>query len=38
MRGSCSIRVNNQYRLIFKWNSERGEADGIYLDAHSYRR
>lgn len=32
-----SIRVNQQWRLIFRWNGERGEADGIYLDDHSYR-
>ncbi|MCD6295821.1 MAG: type II toxin-antitoxin system RelE/ParE family toxin [Deltaproteobacteria bacterium] len=38
LRGICSIRVNNQYRSLFTWNNERGEADGIYLDAHIYRR
>ncbi|OPH83210.1 type II toxin-antitoxin system RelE/ParE family toxin [Nitrobacter vulgaris] len=32
-----SIRVNQQWRLIFRWDGERGEADGIYLDDHSYR-
>ena len=37
LKGTCSIRVNNQYRLLFTWNNERGEADGIYLDDHSYR-
>lgn len=30
-----SIRVNDQYRLIFIW--EAGNAHNIYLDAHSYR-
>jgi len=30
------IRVNQQWRLIFCWDGERGEADGIYLDDHSY--
>ena len=32
-----SIRVNQQWRLIFRWDGERGEAAGIYLDDHSYR-
>ena len=32
-----SIRVNEQWRLIFRWDSSRGEAEGIYLDDHSYR-
>lgn len=30
----CSMRVNRQYRLIFKWNA--GEASEIYLDPHNY--
>ncbi len=37
LKGSCSIRVNDQYRLLFSWNDERGEADGVYLDDHSHR-
>jgi toxin HigB-1 len=32
-----SIRVNQQWRLIFKWDGDRGEATNIYLDNHSYR-
>ena len=32
-----SIRVNQQWRLIFKWDGSRGEAADIYLDDHSYR-
>ena len=32
-----SIRVNLQWRLIFRWNSGRGEASEVYLDDHSYR-
>ncbi len=32
-----SIRVNRQWRLIFRWNGRRGEASGLYLDDHSYR-
>ena len=35
--GFHSIRVNQQWRLIFRWDGEGGEADGIYLDDHSYR-
>lgn len=33
----CSIRVNAQWRLIFRWSGGRGEASDIYLDDHSYR-
>ncbi len=32
-----SIRVNEQWRLIFRWNGSRGEAAEIYLDNHGYR-
>ena len=35
--GFYSIRVNNQWRLIFRWDGSRGEAEGVYLDDHSYR-
>lgn len=35
LNGWCSIRVNKQYRLIFRWNE--GVAEGIYLDPHTYR-
>jgi toxin HigB-1 len=31
-----SIRVNRQWRLIFRWDGGRGEATDIYLDDHSY--
>jgi len=37
LAGFHSIRVNQQWRLVFRWDGERGEADGIYLDDHSYR-
>jgi len=30
----CSIRINKQYRLIFKWAD--GKATEIYLDPHNY--
>ncbi|MGA9473547.1 MAG: hypothetical protein WBV36_13865 [Terriglobales bacterium] len=26
-----------RWRLEFQWNSGRGEAEGVYLDDHSYR-
>jgi toxin HigB-1 len=32
-----SIRVNQQWRLIFRWDGSRGHASGVYLDNHSYR-
>jgi proteic killer suppression protein len=35
--GWHSIRVNRQWRLVFRWNGGRGEASDIYLDDHSYR-
>jgi proteic killer suppression protein len=35
--GLHSIRVNKQWRLIFRWDSSQGEASGIYLDDHSYQ-
>ena len=34
--GLYSIRVNRQWRLIFRWDGGRGEATGVYLDNHSY--
>lgn len=41
LRGSLdgfhSIRVNLRWRLIFRWDGERGEAFDLYLDDHSYR-
>ena len=32
-----SIRVNEQWRLVFQWDGDRGEAADVYLDDHSYR-
>jgi|GEM_PF-5586918 hypothetical protein len=32
-----SIRVNSQWRLVFRWRGSRGEAEGVYLDDHSCR-
>jgi len=37
LAGFHSIRVNNQWRLIFRWDGGRGEAESVYLDNHSYR-
>ena len=31
-----SIRINKQWRLIFRWNGGQGEATGVYLNDHSY--
>ena len=36
LEGFHSIRVNRQWRLIFRWDGARGEASGVYLDDHSY--
>lgn len=32
-----SIRVNRQWRLIFKWDGATGEASDVYLDNHGYK-
>jgi toxin HigB-1 len=37
LAGFHSIRVNQQWRLIFHWDGDRGEAAGVYLDDHNYR-
>ncbi len=37
LAGKRSIRVNTQWRLIFEWSGERGEACHLYLDNHNYR-
>ncbi|WP_058189140.1 type II toxin-antitoxin system RelE/ParE family toxin [Terracidiphilus gabretensis] len=37
LEGWHSIRVNEQWRLIFQWDAGRGEAFRVYLDNHSYR-
>ena len=37
LAGLHSIRVNDQWRLVFRWNGGRGEATNVYLDDHSYR-
>lgn len=35
--GFHAIRVNEQWRLVFRWDGARGEASEVYLDDHSYR-
>ncbi len=35
LEGWCSIRVNRQYRLIFRWQN--GLAKNTYLDPHEYK-
>lgn len=37
LAGLHSIRVISQWRLVFRWDGSRGEAEGVYLDDHSYR-
>ncbi len=34
--GFHSIRVNQRWRLVFRWENARGEAKDLYLDDHSY--
>ncbi|MBM3548747.1 MAG: type II toxin-antitoxin system RelE/ParE family toxin [Alphaproteobacteria bacterium] len=36
-QGWHSIRVTDSWRLVFRWNSDRGEASSLYLDNHTYR-
>jgi proteic killer suppression protein len=37
LAGFHSIRINKQWRLVFRWNSGQGAASGVDLDDHSYR-
>lgn len=37
LEGFCSVRVNRQWRLIFRWDGSKGEARDLYLDDHGYR-
>lgn len=36
LEGFRSIRVNQRWRLVFRWDGGRGEASDVYLDDHSY--
>jgi proteic killer suppression protein len=35
--GLYSIRANEHWRLIFRWDGAKGDAVGLYLDNHGYR-
>jgi proteic killer suppression protein len=35
LEGWFSIRINDQWRLVFRWRE--GNAEEIYLDDHAYR-
>ena len=35
--GKPFIRVNKQWRLVFTWSGELGDAQDVYLDNHDYR-
>ena len=37
LAGMHSIRVNKQWRLVFQWDGNRGEAEGVYLDDQRLR-
>jgi toxin HigB-1 len=37
LKSHHSIRVNRQWRLIFRWDASRGEASDLYLDDHGYK-
>ncbi len=37
LAGWYSIRVNGQWRLVFKWNGGHGEAQDVHLDNHDYQ-
>jgi toxin HigB-1 len=37
LKGIHSIRINRQWRLIFRWDGTKGEASDLYLDDHSYK-
>lgn len=37
LAGWHSLRVNEQWRLVFQWDGKKGEAAEVYLDDHSYR-
>ncbi len=35
LKDKSSIRVNKRWRIVFTWNDEHGEAEGVYLDNHT---
>jgi proteic killer suppression protein len=36
LAGFYSIRINQQWRLIFRWDGNRGEATSVFIDNRSY--
>ena len=37
LAGFHSVRVNSQWRLVFRWDGSRGEAEDVFFNDHSYR-
>ena len=37
LEGFWSIRVNDHWRLIFRWDDTSAKASDLYLDDHTYR-
>jgi toxin HigB-1 len=37
LKAHHSIRFNRQWRLIFRWDGQSGEASDLYLDDHGYK-
>ncbi len=37
LAGLHAMRVNQQWRRVFRWDGGRGKAENVYLDDHSYR-
>ncbi len=37
LEGFHSIRVNKQWRLIFRWDGRRGQASDLYVDDHGHK-
>jgi len=37
LEGWNSIRVNQRWRLVFRWDGTHGVAESVYLDDHSYK-
>ncbi len=37
LHGLCSIRVNKQWRMIFRWDGSRSEAEGIHIEFYKVR-
>lgn len=32
LNGKWSIRINDQFRLVFEWDEEENRASGVYID------